>query len=93
MKWTSSFLILFILLQLVSCSGNFPAYSSQFPSAHFSSTAAETPTSTYQKHDREFEIKDFDKESITDKSGYIILGLAGAALTAAAIVLPFVIFK
>lgn len=88
-------MISFVLLQLVACSGKFPAYTGQFPGS-FVQTAAddnETPTSKYEKHDREFKIKDFDKETITDKSGYIILGLAGAAITVAAILLPFVLLK
>lgn len=80
-------------IQLAACSGNFPVYTSHSPVSLVQSASNDNPTSKYEQHDREFKIKDFDKESLTDKSGYIILGLAGAAITAAAIVLPFVLFK
>lgn len=48
-------------------------------------------TQESEQIDREFKIKDFDKEHYNDKIGYVILGIAGAALTAAAIAVPIVL--
>lgn len=59
----------------------------QAPTSRLAATAPDPES------DKEFEIKDFEKESVDTKIGYVLLGLLGAAVTAAAISVPLMLWR
>lgn len=86
------FLILFCISN-INCGGKAPAFSSfQMPMPHSLNTM-DSNTTKHENIDREFQIKDFDKETVNDKAGYVLIGLLGVALTATAIALPLVLLN
>jgi len=90
LKSRTLFLILAMAFLTTSCAGQRFSYSYQ---PGFSPSAYNSISADNEELDKEFKIKDFDKETIDDKIGYILLGIIGVAVTAAAIAIPFLLFK
>lgn len=88
-------LILVFIVQLLfaSCAGQKFSYNPFPQRMHAPSTYNSTSTEEAETIDKEFEIKDYDKEGFNEKSGYVLLGIIGVAATLAAIVIPIVLLN
>ena len=81
-----------LAMVLSSCANRAPLVSSYQP-VRVPSSLTSDQGENIPESDREFKVKDFDKEDYNDKIGYVILGLAGVALTVAGIVIPLMYLK
>lgn len=83
--------LLIISLLALSCSGrSLVLYQPQHQ--YKSSFNTNNPPSN-KEIDKEFKIKQFNKETINDKIGYVVLGLVIAGVTASAIALPLILLN
>ena len=85
------FFVLFGIMSSSCASRQIPVFQSHTALKNMTTTLNQAET--IPDSDREFKIKDFDKDTYNDKIGYVILGIAGAAITVAGIIIPLMLLN
>ncbi|MBF0106776.1 MAG: hypothetical protein HQM16_15805 [Deltaproteobacteria bacterium] len=83
--------LLIVLLISSACAGTPKFTFTDHPQHSFFSSQSSLDKNT--RLDKEFKIRDFDKEGLNDKIGYVILGLAVAGITAGLVALPIILAR